>query len=178
MLSLQLNIPYKCIVNTKSLKRCNSCPEYPNNTKFSPQSNFSMNISILGFISAEHEDKRKRKNARIGEYCIYARQWRTSMAHVKTKPARIRKFARGDNLGKQSSLTDIRLFAAFCKPMKCQTIYCIILSFSGEEVSFATLTPTDHVVHQHRIKYFLARVFIGRHQATCHTHDVTSKPEQ
>ena len=69
MLSLQLNIPYKCIVNTKSLKRCNSCPEYPNNTKFSPQSNFSMNILILGFISAEHEDKRKIKNARIGEFC-------------------------------------------------------------------------------------------------------------
>ena len=67
MLSLQLNIPYKCIVNTKSLERCNSCPEYPNNTKFSPQSNFSMNISILGFISAKHEDKRKIKNARIGE---------------------------------------------------------------------------------------------------------------
>ena len=31
------------------------------------QSNFYMNISILGFISAEHEDKRKIKNARIGE---------------------------------------------------------------------------------------------------------------
>ncbi len=61
MLSLQLNIPYKCIVNTKSSKRCNLCPECPNNTKFSPQSNFSMNISILGFISAEHEDKRKIK---------------------------------------------------------------------------------------------------------------------
>ena len=66
MLSLQLNIPYKCIVNTKSLKRCKSCSEHPN-TKFSPQSNFSMNISILGFISAEHQDKRKIKNARIGE---------------------------------------------------------------------------------------------------------------
>ncbi len=73
MLSLQLNIPYKCIVNTKSSKRCNLCPECPNITKFSPQSNFSMNISILGFISAEHEDKRKRKNARIGEYVLYLR---------------------------------------------------------------------------------------------------------
>ena len=59
MLLLNLNIPYKCIVNTKSSKRCNLCPECPNNTKFSPQSNFYMNI--LGFISAEHEDKRKRK---------------------------------------------------------------------------------------------------------------------
>ena len=29
-----------------------------------------MNISILGFISAEHEDKRKIKNARIGEYSV------------------------------------------------------------------------------------------------------------
>ena len=66
MLSLQLNIPYKCIVNTKSSKRCNLCPECPNITKFSPQSNFSMNISILGFISAKHEDKRSIKNARIG----------------------------------------------------------------------------------------------------------------
>ena len=71
MLSLQLNIPYKCIVNTKSSKRCNACPECPNNMKFSPQSNFSVNISILVFISAENEDKRSIKNARIGEFQQY-----------------------------------------------------------------------------------------------------------
>ena len=68
--TLQLNIPYKCIVNTKSLKRCNSCPECTNNTKFSLQSNFSMNISTLGFISAEHEDKRSINNARIRELIV------------------------------------------------------------------------------------------------------------
>ena len=29
-----------------------------------------MNISILGFISAEHEDKRKIKSTRIGEFSL------------------------------------------------------------------------------------------------------------
>ncbi len=39
-------------------KRCNSCPECPNNTKFCLQTNFRMKILILSSISAEYADKR------------------------------------------------------------------------------------------------------------------------
>ncbi len=46
------------LLKPKFSKRYNSCPECPNNTKFCPQTNFSMKILILGSISAEYADKR------------------------------------------------------------------------------------------------------------------------
>ncbi len=39
----------------------NLCPGYPNNTKFSKQTNFSMKISILGSISGANKDQRSVK---------------------------------------------------------------------------------------------------------------------
>ena len=43
-----------------------SCPKCAKETKFSPQSNFNMNNSILGFISAKHDDNALYRTLFIG----------------------------------------------------------------------------------------------------------------
>ncbi len=53
------------LLKTIFSKRCNSCPECPNNTKFCPQTNFSIKIFTLCSISAEYADKRWIKITRI-----------------------------------------------------------------------------------------------------------------
>ncbi len=55
------------LLKTKFSERCDSCLECPNNTKFCPQTDFSMKILILSSISAEYADKRWTKITRIGE---------------------------------------------------------------------------------------------------------------
>ena len=55
------------LLKTNFSKRCNSCPECPNNTKFCPQTDFSLKILILSSISAEYADKRWIKITRIRE---------------------------------------------------------------------------------------------------------------
>ncbi len=70
MISYQITaatIPYLNLLKTKFSKRCNSCPECPNNTKFCPQTDFSLNILILSSISAEYANKMWIKITRIGE---------------------------------------------------------------------------------------------------------------
>ncbi len=62
------------IVKTKFLKRCNSCLE----SRFSQQTNFSMKISILAFISAKNEDNRSMKITQIGELCYMLRNMHDS----------------------------------------------------------------------------------------------------
>ncbi len=55
------------LLKTKFSKRCNPCPECPNNTKFWLQTDFSLKILIPIYISAQYADKRWIKITRIGE---------------------------------------------------------------------------------------------------------------
>ncbi len=59
------------LLKPKFSKRYNSCPECPNNTKFCPQTNFSMKMLILSSISAEYADKRRLLTYYIVKY-IYS----------------------------------------------------------------------------------------------------------
>ncbi len=77
-LPLQWHISCESIVKNKCSKRYYSFPECPNNTKFSPQTNSGMNISVLRFISAEMRIKRSTKISRIGEcnLILFDHVWR------------------------------------------------------------------------------------------------------
>ena len=70
------------LLKPKFSKRYNSCPECPNNTKFCPQTNFSMKILILGSISAEYADKRWLLYSKI--YIMY--MWLLLTLNINSQP--------------------------------------------------------------------------------------------